>query len=71
MKRKSVLKKYFLMLFAFSQYFKVYSIIALASYYTKHFKQCSRAFTKLEKLKEISDEERDKIEQIAVSIFLP
>jgi len=51
--------------------FKVYSLIGLASYYNKHYKECSRAFTKLEKLESLSDEERDKFEEIAVSIFLP
>ena len=39
---------------------KIYSIIALAAYYNKSYKDCSRAFVKLEGLKEIQEDERER-----------
>lgn len=33
---------------------KVYSLVALAAYYNNHFKECSRAFVKLETLTTLS-----------------
>ena len=37
---------------------KIYSLIAIAAYYNKSFKEASRAFTKLEGLKNITAEEK-------------
>ena len=48
---------------------KVYSLIALTAYYAKHWKECSRAFVKLEALENITSEEKEKYIALAVSIF--
>lgn len=48
---------------------EVYSLIALSSYYNKCYKEASKAFVKLERLPNISKQERDKYESIALSMF--
>jgi len=48
---------------------EVYSLIALSSYYNKCYKECSKAFVKLERLPDITKLERDKYESIALSLF--
>jgi WD repeat-containing protein 35 len=48
---------------------EVYSLIALSSYYNKCYKEASKAFVKLERLSNISKQERDKYESIALSMF--
>jgi WD repeat-containing protein 35 len=48
---------------------RIYSLIALAAYYNKSFKECSRAFVKLEGVHDMLDDERERYEEIAVSIF--
>jgi WD repeat-containing protein 35 len=48
---------------------KVYSIVALAAYYNRHFKECSRAFVKLETLADITEDERERYESMAIAIF--
>lgn len=48
---------------------EVYSLIALSSYYNKCYKECSKAFVKLERLQDINAKERDKFENIALSLF--
>jgi WD repeat-containing protein 35 len=48
---------------------QVYSLLALVAYYNKHWKECSRAFVKLENLANISDEEKEKYENLAAKIF--
>eukprot|EP00727_Mastigamoeba_balamuthi_P004271 m51a1_g13841 hypothetical protein (1211) ;mRNA; r:520608-525261 len=37
---------------------EIYTLIALSSYYNKHYKQCSRAFTRLEMLEALTPEQR-------------
>ena len=48
----------------------VYSVIALTAYYNKAFGICSKAFVKLESLPSLSDEERSKYADLAMSIFI-
>ncbi len=48
---------------------QVYSLLALAAYYSKHWKECSRAYTKLENMEKLLDDEREKFEQLAARIF--
>jgi len=48
----------------------VYSLIAIASYHSKHFAVCSKAFVKLETLPTISEQERKKYQSLALAIFL-
>lgn len=48
---------------------EVYSLIALASYHNKCYKECSKAFVKLERLQNISKQEREKYESIALALF--
>ncbi|KAL4456550.1 hypothetical protein ABPG74_000657 [Tetrahymena malaccensis] len=48
---------------------KIYSLIAIAAYYNKSFRECSRAFVKLQNLENITEDERERYEAIAVSIF--
>ena len=48
---------------------RVYSIIALAAIYAKHFKECSRAFMKLETMPSQTDEEKIKYEELALNLF--
>jgi len=49
---------------------EIYSLICLAAYYCKNFVQCSRAFTKLESLDDISEEEVKKYQACSLSIFM-
>ena len=39
---------------------RIYSLLALAAYYNKSFKECARAFVKLENLDNITEEERER-----------
>lgn len=39
---------------------KIYSLLALAAYYNKSYKECARAFVKLENLEGITDEEKER-----------
>lgn len=48
---------------------QVYSLLALAAFYNKHWKECSRAFTKLENMEKLTNDEKDKYEQLAAKIF--
>jgi WD repeat-containing protein 35 len=48
---------------------EIYSLVALSSYYNKCYKECSKAFAILERLPDISNEEREKFENIALSLF--
>ena len=48
---------------------KVYSLIATTSFYFRNYKECSKAFVKLEGLPENSDEEKDRYQELAVNIF--
>ena len=47
----------------------IYSLIALSAFYAGHYKECSKAFVKLENLSGQTDEERALYEDLAVSIF--
>ena len=48
---------------------EVYSLVALSCYYNNCFKECSKAFVKLERMQGISDQERAAYESIALAIF--
>ncbi|TYZ67233.1 hypothetical protein PybrP1_011840 [[Pythium] brassicae (nom. inval.)] len=48
---------------------EIYSLIALAAFYTKHFEQCSKAFIKLETLPGQSEKERAAVSELALKIF--
>ncbi len=48
---------------------EVYRLISLAAFLNKSFKECSRAISKLENLPNISKEEREKYQELAISIF--
>uniref|UniRef100_A0A0G4GH72 Uncharacterized protein n=1 Tax=Chromera velia CCMP2878 TaxID=1169474 RepID=A0A0G4GH72_9ALVE len=47
----------------------VWSLVALCCFYNRFYLQCSRAFTKLEASQEISEDNRSKYEELALSIF--
>lgn len=47
----------------------IYSIIALTSYYNKHFLQCSNAFIKLETLEDATPADRESFQNLALDIF--
>jgi WD repeat-containing protein 35 len=47
----------------------IYSIVALAAYYSKFYGECSKALVKLENLQGLSEEEREAYAELAVSIF--
>ena len=48
---------------------KIYSMVAIASYHNKSYKELSRAFVKLEGIKDLSPHEKEIYQSIAVSIF--
>jgi len=48
---------------------KVYSLAALAAYYAKNWKECSRAFTKLENMEKLSEEDKEKYQAITAVVF--
>lgn len=48
---------------------EVYSLVALSSYYNKCYKECSKAFVKLERLVENTAKERTAYENIALNLF--
>lgn len=48
---------------------KIYSVLAISAYYNKSFRELSRAFVKLEGIKDLSIHEKEIYESIAVSIF--
>lgn len=39
---------------------RIYSLIAIAAYYNKSFRECSRAFVKLEGLDELTEDEKER-----------
>ena len=47
----------------------IYSLIALSAFYAGHYKECSKAFVKLENLPGQSDDERALYEDLEVAIF--
>jgi WD repeat-containing protein 35 len=48
---------------------EVYSIVAIACYFNQCFKECSKAFVKLERLPELTEKEREKYETLAINLF--
>lgn len=48
---------------------EVYSIVAIACYFNSCFRECSKAFVKLERLPELSEKEREKYENLAIALF--
>jgi len=48
---------------------KIYCLLALISFHNRCFATCSKAFVKLESLQSLSEQEKDDIEKLAVSIF--
>ena len=48
---------------------KVYSVLALASYYNSNFKICSQAFVKLENIENNSEDDKEVYEDMASNIF--
>lgn len=47
----------------------VYSLVALACYFNECYKDCSKAFVKLERLPDITDKERESYEMLAINLF--
>ena len=47
----------------------IYSIIALTAYHSKDYNVCSRAFIKLETLDDLSPDEQEEIQSLALTIF--
>lgn len=48
---------------------EIYSLLALAGFFTKHFGICSKALGRLETMDTLSEEERAKYSSLALSIF--
>ena len=48
---------------------EVYSIVALSCYFNQCFKECSKAFVKLERLPDLTEKEREKYENLAIQLF--
>eukprot|EP01018_Ginkgo_biloba_P009572 Gb_29649 [translate_table: standard] len=48
---------------------EIYSLLALTSFYSKKYAQCSQAFTMLESCQEIPERKRKEFEDLAFSIF--
>lgn len=44
---------------------KIYSLLALAAYYNRSFKYCAKAFVKLENLEGLTDEEKERYQNLA------
>lgn len=44
----------------------IYSLVALACYYNKFFKQCSKAFIKLEAHPSITEDKREQYAELAL-----
>ena len=47
----------------------VYSLVALACFFNEHYKECSKAFVKLERLPGISAKEKEAYELLAINLF--
>jgi WD repeat-containing protein 35 len=47
----------------------IFSVVALITYYNKHYHQCSRALTRLETMDDLSEQERGQFREIAFNIF--
>ena len=47
----------------------IYSLIALSAFYARYYKECSRAFVKLENLPDSTDDQKEQYETLAMNIF--
>jgi WD repeat-containing protein 35 len=47
----------------------VYSLVALACFFNENFRECSKAFVKLERLPDITEKEREQYEILAINLF--
>ena len=47
----------------------VYSLVALSCFFNECYKECSKAFVKLERLPDITAKERESYELLAVNLF--
>jgi len=47
----------------------VYALVALACYFNEQYKECSKAFVKLERLPDVTQKERENYEILAVNLF--
>ena len=45
---------------------EVYSLVALACFFNNCFRECSKAFVKLERLLELTQKEREQYENLAI-----
>jgi len=45
---------------------EVYSIVAIACFFNQCFRECSKAFVKLERLPDLNEKEREKYENLAI-----
>ncbi|EFC45890.1 hypothetical protein NAEGRDRAFT_32701 [Naegleria gruberi] len=57
---------------SYEEYFvpkELYSLLALAGFYAREFKVCSKAFIKLESMDALSEHDKEKYEQLAIDIF--
>lgn len=48
---------------------EVYRLIALSAFLNRSYKECSKALSKLEHLPNIGKQEREKYQELAISIF--
>jgi WD repeat-containing protein 35 len=47
----------------------VYSLVALSSFFNECYKECSKAFVKLERLTDVTEKERESYEMLAINLF--
>lgn len=48
---------------------EVYSVVAIACFFNQCFRECSKAFVKLERLDDLSEKEREQYENLAIQLF--
>lgn len=48
---------------------EVYSIVAIACFFNQCYRECSKAFVKLERLPELTEKERESYELLALNLF--
>lgn len=47
----------------------VYSLVAMACFFNECYKECSKAFVKLERLPDVLEKEREQYESLAINLF--
>ena len=47
----------------------VYSLVALSCFFNECYKECSKAFVKLERLPDVTEKEREQYELLAINLF--